>query len=201
MLISLNNSKLGDKIPSLSFPAVVTCNPEAPCFKECYARKGYMAFHQKGVYLDNYNEYKADPRAFFDNLQQWINNEDCIYKFFRYFASGDIPDPGFLRGMVETAEKCPQTKFLAFTKRFNFVNDFLSNGGTIPANLKIIFSHWCKGFEVPNPYGLPCTYVYFKDATKNDAIPEFAIPCTGSCKTCKACWDLQPGQSVYFKQH
>ena len=36
--ISPRNEKLGD-IKSISLPAVKTCNPSAPCFKYCYARK------------------------------------------------------------------------------------------------------------------------------------------------------------------
>ena len=36
--ISKGNSKMG-AIPSVSLPAGITCNPDAPCYKACYARR------------------------------------------------------------------------------------------------------------------------------------------------------------------
>ena len=36
--ISKGNSKMGS-IPSVSLPPCTTCNPNAPCFKKCYAVK------------------------------------------------------------------------------------------------------------------------------------------------------------------
>ena len=36
--ISKGNSKMG-RIASVSLPAGITCNPSAPCYKACYARR------------------------------------------------------------------------------------------------------------------------------------------------------------------
>ena len=105
-----------------------------------------------------------------------------------------------LRFVVKVAKKCKSTNFLCFTKKFDIVNNYLASGKKLPKNLNVVFSGWDKNFKIDNPYNLPCTYVYFKDTTKND-IPEYSIPCVGSCEKCKSCWTLQKFQSVFFHKH
>lgn len=200
MKISITNSKLGDKIPSLNLPTTV-CRADAPCKKGCYAKKGNWLFPKVINSLQkNLDEFNENPTKFFDDIIAYLNNDDITHKFFRWFSSGDIVNQAFLNGMVRVAEKCKQTNFLCFTKKFDLVNEYL-NILKLPKNLKIVFSAWDKTFEVPNPHNLPTTYVYFKDSSKNANIPEYAIPCVGSCVNCKACWNLKKGQSVYFNQH
>lgn len=200
MKISLTNSKLGDKIPSLNLPTTV-CRADAPCKKGCYAMKGNWLFKNVVTSLQsNLDHFLNDSEGFFNEIINYINNGDIIYKFFRWFSSGDIVNEKFLNGMVKVAKKCKQTKFLCFTKKFELVNQYL-NVSELPKNLKIVFSAWDKDFKVENPHNLPVTYINFKDPTKNADIPEFAIPCIGTCSSCKACWSLKKGQSVYFDQH
>ena len=198
--ISLTNSKLGDKIPSLNLPTSI-CRADAPCKKGCYANKGNWTFTNVQKCLNNNLElFKQHKEKFFDDIIQWLNDEDTIYKFFRWFSSGDIVNFEFFKGMVRTAKESPNTKFLCFTKKYEIVNDYILFNGDLPKNLKVVFSNW-GDFKPLNPYNLPETHVKFKNPLLNDNIPEFAIPCKGSCKTCKACWSLEKGQSVYFDIH
>lgn len=200
MKISLTNSKLGDKIPSLNLPTTV-CRANAPCKKGCYAMKGNWLFKNVVTSLQsNLDHFLADSEGFFDEIINYINNDDVVYKFFRWFSSGDIVNQTFLDGMVRVANKCKQTKFLCFTKKYELINEYL-NVAELPKNLKIVLSAWDKDFKVENPHNLPMTYINFKDQTRNAEIPEFAIPCVGTCSKCKACWSLKKGQSVYFNQH
>lgn len=200
--ISTTNSKLGYQIPSISLPPQHTCRPDAPCAKNCYAKKGHFLYknvqesHQNNldVYLNNSDDY-------FNQIIEYLNSGLITYKLFRYHVSGDIVDYNYLLGMVKTAKKCKQTKFLCFTKKFDIVNQFLEVGNRLPSNLKIVFSAWHKGFKVDNPFNLPIAYVFFKKQELNPSIPELAIPCQGHCETCIACWELKNGQSVYFNQH
>ena len=74
-------------------------------------------------------------------------------------------------------------------------------GEKLPKNLKVIFSAWHKAFKVPNPYEFPVAYVFFKKKELNPEINPLAIPCSGSCPECLACWSLKSGQSVVFNQH
>lgn len=199
--ISITNAKMGDKIPSLNLPTTV-CRADAPCKKGCYAKKGNWLFpNVQNSLNNNLQEYLKDHKNFFNQVINFINNDDVVYKFFRWFSSGDIVDYNFFKGMVQVAKTCKQTNFLCFTKKFSIVNQWLNEGHKIPKNLTIVFSGWNKGFEVENPYNLPVTYVWFKDESQNANISEYAIPCTGSCRNCKACWNLKKGQQVYFKQH
>lgn len=200
--ISLTNSKLGAAIPSVNLPAGVTCRADAPCQKGCYAKRGNWNYKNVKTSLENnFNVFKNDPKAYFDDIISQLNNDDITYKFFRWHSSGDIVNLEYLKGIIRVAESCPQTKFLCFTKKFNLVNMYLEFNPNIPSNLKIVFSAWDNTFKVNNPFNLPVTYVNFKDKTRNADIPEFAIPCVGKCYQCKACWTLERGQSVVFNQH
>lgn len=202
MKISITNSKLGAKIPALNLPALKTCRADAPCRKGCYALKGnWLYANVKNSLENNLNDFLNDSNKFFNDIVNFLNNDLTTYKYFRWFASGDIVNENFLTGMVEVAKKCKNTKFLCFTKKFEIVNNYLKQGNKLPNNLKIVFSAWTKDFKVENPYNLPMAYIFFKKAENNADIPEIAIPCKGGCENCLACWGLRKGQSVYFNQH
>lgn len=202
MKISITNSKLGDKIPSLNLPPIKTCRADAPCKKGCYALKGNWIFlNVKNSLQNNLDDFLNDKEKFFNDIINYLKNGLTTYKYFRWFSSGDIVNDDFLKGMVNVAKQCKNTKFLCFTKKFEIVNNYLNNGGVIPNNLKIVFSAWNKDFKVDNPYNLPMTYVFFKKAENNAKIPSLAIPCKGKCDECLACWGLKNGQSVFFNQH
>lgn len=199
---TLKNSKLGGFIPSIDLPPIITCRKNAPCRKGCYALKGNFRYSTKIKSMaDNLNEYKVDSQKFFNSIAEFLNNGDILYRFFRWFGAGDIVDEKFFEGVVDVANRCPQTKFLMFTKKYEIVNEYLDKNEKLPDNLHIVFSMWDKTFKVENPHNLPKAYVNFKDKTCNPEIPEFAIPCTGDCSTCKSCWSLVKNQSVYFNQH
>ena len=202
MKLSMTNSKLGAQIPALNLPALKTCRADAPCRQGCYALKGNFLFENvRKSYEDNLNHFINNPKEFFNQIIEKIDGGLATYKYFRWFASGDIVNETFLNGMIKVAKKCKSTKFLCFTKKFELVNNYLSNGGKLPSNLKIVFSAWDKDFKADNPFNLPMAYIYFKKAENNPNIPHLAIPCGGSCENCLACWSLRKGQSVYFNQH
>lgn len=124
----------------------------------------------------------------------------------RYFDAGDLPDYAFVDGMVATAKKFPEMKFMAFTKKYFLVNQWIDNNGNLPDNLNIIFSAWDKDWEVLNPHHMPVAYVDFKDSEKTPILPTKYQTCpnqkdkTITCSMCGKCWrkDLS---AVVFKQH
>lgn len=200
--ITQSNTKLGGFIPQVNLPPIITCRENCPCASLCYARKGNFSYaNVKESHRENLEAYRADANNFFETIKDFLTSGMVIYKYFRWHSSGDIVDARYFEGMVEVAKAAPNTKFLAFTKKFEIVNDYLDAGNKLPENFHVVFSAWDKDFKVDNPYGLPMTYVSFKDKSKNTEIPPLAIPCTGKCDKCLACWSLHNGQSVVFKQH
>lgn len=202
MKISITNSKLGNNIPSINLPPIITCRKDAPCKKGCYALKGNWLFKNvKNSLQSNLEDFQNDSKKFFNDIIDYLSNGLTTFKYFRWFGSGDIVNEDFFDGMIKVAKKCKQTKFLCFTKKYEIVNAYLASGKKIPSNLKVIFSAWDKDFKVDNPFQLPMAYIEFKQAERNADIPEMAIPCTGDCSKCLACWSLNKSQAVRFKQH
>lgn len=194
--VTFGNSKLGRQIASINMPAFITCRPDAPCKKGCYAGKGNWLFQNvKNSLQENLDAYKNNPKRFFDS----VTEQTALVKYCRWFSSGNIPDAEFFSGMCKVARKNKDTKYLCFTKKYEIVNNHLAEGHRIPKNLSIVLSAWSDWIP-ENPYNLPMTYVYGK-GFNNDLIPDNAIPCVGKCYQCVACWQLKKGQNVVFKKH
>jgi hypothetical protein len=194
--ISNGNNKMG-AIPSVSLPACVTCNPSAPCFKKCYAAKLERIYSSvKNAYARNLDILSDDPAAYW----QQVKAAAVVTRFFRYHVSGDIPNAAYFAEMVKTAEEIPTTKFLAFTKQYQTVNDFINGGGVIPENLKIIFSSW-DAWKCENPHKLPTSEVIFKGCEPSE---NWKI-CGGNCTECACrgvgCWEVKNGETIAFYEH
>lgn len=194
--ISPGNAKMG-AIPSVSLPACVTCNPDAPCFAKCYAAKIERIRKQShNAYARNLEILRDDPGAYW--LQ--VKAAAMVTRYFRYHVSGDIPNMKYFYNMVTLAEELPHTTFLAFTKQFNIINEYLNGGGTIPANLKIIFSNW-GAWKCENPHNLPTCEIIFKNTTPAD---NWKI-CGGNCTDCACrgvgCWELKNGETIAIYEH
>ena len=198
--ISTTNSKLG-LIPSVNLPPIESCRKDCPCSGDCYALKGRYRFKNvKETHKRNLQAYLDDPKQYFDDIYRAINNGIIVYSYFRWHASGDIVDKNYLIGMFDLARRLPTTSFLAFTKKFELVNEYVATND-IPANLNIVFSAWDKDFKLDNPHNFPVAYIKFPDEERNTAIPLDAIECSGDCTHCLRCWDICRGQSVVFHKH
>lgn len=197
MRISKGNNKIG-KIWNISLPPVKACKGCADiCGRDCYAMKSYR-------------QYPATREAWDHNFEHATNNIDSYFydigielkkykgTFFRWHVSGDILNIFYFSHMVAIAEQFPNIKFLAFTKQYKIVNEFLYLGYSLPENLQIIFSAW-PNLPMDNPHGMPIAWM--QDGTE-DRIPTDAIPCPGNCETCGMCWSLNSiGRDVYFDKH
>ena len=195
--ISKGNSKMGE-ISSVSLPALVTCRPNAPCFKECYAKKlEVLRRNVRNAYQNNWEIYKTNP----DEYWKAVTNEIALSRFFRFHVSGDIQDYGYFVQMIKIANKYPHCEILCFTKQFEIVNDVLNNV-VLPSNLHLIFSGW-EGLEMDNPHNLPEAHVIYKNG-KTTARPD-AKMCEGNCATRArsngGCWSLKLGEQVMFHKH
>ncbi len=195
------NSKTGAACLNLAFPVCV-CREDAPCKATCYACKGCQTMtNVQAAYYRNLRLYHDDPDNFFEQVY-------CKVKFsglpkVRLFDSGDFPDADFLVRLVDLCKKTPDTKYMAFTKKYEIVNEYIDKNGKLPDNLNIIFSAWDKMWEVPNPHGLGMAYVDFDDKRLNPEFPKNAFVCPGrasTCSACGACWSNKL-KAVVFHQH
>ena len=194
--ISFNNDKMGI-IPSFSFPPVLTCKNFNKCVLDCYAlRMCYRRSNTAKSWLNNFKIWQNNPQA----VEFAILNASVTSAYFRYFVGGDIPNLDFLKMMVKIANKVKTCKYLAFTKNYKLVNDYLLKGGKLPKNLKIVFSKWGKT-QINNPFNLPTSGVIFKgdEILKSDKI------CGGNCANCicqnVGCWMLRNGEEIKFLKH
>lgn len=196
--ISRGNIKMG-AIPSVSLPACTTCNPDAPCFKKCYALR--MARRYKSVanaYAHNLEVLNADIDAYWTQVKAAA----ITTRFFRYHVSGDIPNMDYLIYMIKTARDLPGTTFLAFTKQYKIVNQYIDTFGAdaIPENLKILFSNW-GDWKCENPHSLPTCEIILKGS---EPAPDWKI-CGGNCTDCACrgvgCWELKPGETIAIFEH
>lgn len=195
------NSKLGKAIISVSMPICV-CSPEYPCYKDCYARKGHQSFDNvQGGYYRNFRLYNEDNDKFFEMLFYKIKSEGLSK--VRYFDCGDFPDYNFLVKTVELAKLTPEITYLTYTKRYDYVNEFLEKGGKFPSNYLLYFSAWDKHWKFDNKFNLPIAYVDFKDKSRNPQLPSYGFNCPGkpiNCSVCGACFNPKL-KAVIFQQH
>ena len=186
--ISAGNTKTG-KIPAVSLPPIKSCGNCRYCRNKCYALKSYRMYPAvKNAWDSNYDLWKTSPMDYYLQLHEYLNK----YKpgFFRYHVSGDIPDQLYLDMIKTLARDHKDTKFLVFTKMFDF--DYRN----IPGNLSVVFSLF-PGMKKPRKSFPTATAI-----NKGDAIPENSLDCPGNCETCGMCWNLkETGKNVYFHMH
>ena len=190
--ISPGNNKMGE-VPSVSTPPIKACAKwvTKACGKACYAMKAYRIYKATHAAYDRNLEIATNHREeFFQQVMQYLVKKQPVY--FRWHVSGDMLDQDYVDNVVKVARLFPHTKFLAFTKRYEF--DYTKK----PDNLSIVFSAW-PGVEVPNPNNYPIAWM--QDGTE-DRIPEKAFKCNDGCDTCGVCWDLKTlDKDVIFNKH
>lgn len=195
--ISNGNSKMG-QIPSVSLPPIKTCTNCKHCAKDCYAAKLCRIYPSvKNAYENNLKILLSDPDDYF----MQVKYVSMFTRFFRWHVSGDIVNREYFDNMVKIAVELPGTQFLAFTKNYTVVNDWISENGNLPDNLKIIFSGWYDLLTPDNPYNLPCSNVI----NKGETVPDNYLICGGNCSECACrgvgCWQIKNGETIAFYKH
>jgi hypothetical protein len=213
---SYGNSKLGKKrVLNFGMSIYHTCNHACGCYKEkkCYGMGGTFIFgsNMKKA-AENFKYYISHPAADMVRMLQRVINNNPKIKLFRYFEIGDIPKKEFIDIMVELAENNPDIKFWTYTKKYAFVNSWLSDhDGYLPENLTIIFSHWLNDdgtyFPMPNPYNMPTSeFIPLGMEHLKDMVTHIC-PCSdptvkNECYNCEfPCHELKRGQSMALLEH
>lgn len=199
---SPGNIKMGS-IPSVSLPSKKTCR-ECACWNKCYAAKiERLRPSVRNAYQNNLDVLMMDSETYWREVEAEI----MLTKYFRFHVSGDIPNTDYLNNMVNIAKRQQHCQILCFTKKYELVNDYITENGTnahdvLPDNLHIIFSGW-TGLEMVNPYNLPEAHVAYRDGTTTARSD--AHKCPGNCTECaitdSGCWVLKSGEQVVFHEH
>ena len=202
--ISDGNRKLGN-IPNLSMLPLVTCEPDVPCRRECYALRTLKGMYRKSVlpsWAENTLLWSVDPARFEDEFHQWVAKRRKPPKQFRWFVGGDIPDMQFLAFMERVAQACPGTQFRGFTKRYTLLLRRLGDPVQLPCNLHLGFSAW-PGWRDKETKELSRFYrvAWFQPRRSPDPrMPKKTFVCLGSCTTCSHCFTANTGD-VALPQH
>ena len=197
--ISNANSKMGavasvSTLPFLTCPAVCA----GTCGAKCYAAK--LANLRPSVlksYAINTALALLRPDVYWSGIDYALKG----VRYFRFHVSGDIINAEYFSRMIDAARNNPKTEILVFTKRYNVVNNWISENGELPANLHILFSGW-NNLDPANPHNLPETNVIVPDM---DTMPDNWKMCGGNCFNCACrgvgCWQAQKGDTIAFKLH
>lgn len=196
--ISKGNSKTGELVPSVSLIPVEHCPNSESCKKLCYDVRNDCVYPSvRAKRAVNAAIYECDQDRYFSEISKACQG----FRFFRWHVGGDIVNYKYLLGMVRVAEDNPHCRFLAFTKNFNAVNEYLVEN-ELPENLQIVFSCW-PGLKVPNPNNLPTSHPLFANGVTTAHYG--AKYCTGNCSLCaidkNGCFDLKRGEEVIFLAH
>lgn len=194
--ISRGNRKLG-AIMNVSTEPIKCCPKGIPCAQgSCYALKAYRLYPDtRKARAKNGRIAKTNPTSYFSQIAQIVTDRKPSH--FRWHVAGDILNSDYLHQMCRIAAHNPRTRFLAFTKAFNIVNDY-ENRSTLPRNLAVIFSGW-PGMKIDNPHRHRIAWM--QDGTE-DRVSKNAITCPGSCENCGICFRLPKlGRDVVFQKH
>ena len=192
------NAKTGIAVPSVSLIPVYNCTNCAQCSGLCYDLRNDCCYPQcRDKRAVNAAIFEADPERYFNEINEGVKT----FRFFRWHIGGDIMSKYYLEKMVWIAEQNPHCDFLAFTKSFDIVNDYLDTH-EFPDNLHMLFSAWV-GLEMDNRHNLPTSNPLFFDGstTAHDG----ARYCSGNCTECaragEGCWTMENGDEVIFPAH
>lgn len=196
LTISIGNSKIG-AVPNISLTPGKSCRPGVPCFNEgCYAMTHYRMYPAtRNAWDSNLNLWNTNMDRFINDLSSELKRSNPLR--FRYHVGGDIPDQSYLKMMCLTAKLYGDTKFLAFTKKYELDFD------NVPDNLVIVWSAW-PGLDFPedNPHDFPTAWL---SEDPRAPLGDVHIRCPGNCSDdfCSyKCWDsLVKGMAVIFDKH
>lgn len=183
--VSRGNDKLGKRTTAnVSLLPIITCQPDVPCAKDCYARR--LAINKETIkaWMDNTAFAVHDPAGFGASLFTWLVKHKTA--FFRWHVAGDVPSLAYQAMMKAIAVNFLDTRFLAMTKWPG--GDWLDQDGERIGNLSVIYSTW-PGSPIPNKHELIRRGFNGMNWQEGDErAPKHAVLCKGACDHCRACW-------------
>ena len=205
----------------LSEPAKMPCKAYALPTEAC--KKGWELRHSAGDlicklcyaaghhYRTGRVNAKMQERLLSLKNEQWV--EAMVFLIskieskdvFRWHDSGDLQGVWHLDNIVRVANGCPRVRFWLPTIEYDMVEQYLIEGGTIPANLQIRLS--AEEIDKPAPVRLVAKnlngYARVKNkmgiswVTRNiDNVTCAATTTRHKCEHCRDCWNVK--EVVYY---
>lgn len=194
--ISQGNAKLGG-VPNFSTLPVRDCPSVCKrfCARKCYAVKTIKMYRTaRDAWRGNGDAVRRDVARACDAVRVYCQKNRP--RLFRWHVSGDLVSAEHFAQIVRVARACTETRFLIFTKAYEFVS------ASFPDNLSVVLSIWHgmpRGIvprrlsRLPRAFAGPCpNHPRFKRA----------LDCPGNCETCGLCWHLKTiAKDVRFDLH
>lgn len=196
------NTKLG-AVLNVSLPPPKTCGATMPCYRDkvCFAMKhGYTLYpNTKTAWDGNWRALMRNRSDYFQAINAAIPRSKI--RLFRWHIGGDIVDENYLIWMVAVASIHKDVRFLCFTKKYDIVEKNRKLCRIRAPNLTIVLSAW-PGMKLPRMAAKRWPIAWMRDPEAPDKrIPADAVRCDGGCDKCGLCFNMKPGQSVYFDLH
>lgn len=203
--ISLNFTNGNDKlhgIGSIALSPWKTCKNKK-CFKsrKCYGTHAHFVSFNKFVYqIENTLYLMEKPKEFEKQINAYLALNKTM-NYFRWHENGDFPNAESVAVFDRIARKNKKVHFLAMTKQYQFVNEYLkTTNGVLSKNFMIRMSKFeLDGItKIENPYNLPTTDVI----KKGQKLEPGQFLCPGvkkGCASCLACWHTP--LCVVFEYH
>jgi hypothetical protein len=128
-LVIKGNTKLGKEVGVFNLPPVQTCKPSDWCCHGrngkpgCYAQRNNHRFPS----VEKGNKRRQDASFEKDFVEKMVQEiQHGHWRYFRIHASGDFYSKQYIQKWIQITKQCPETKFLAFTRRTDFAHEMRS---------------------------------------------------------------------------
>jgi len=132
---SINTPTTGNKFCEMMAKKNTVC-------KSCYARRN-ESFRKSLVPAFTKN---VDPLTDRNYKPEILN-----HKIIRFHSYGELISPTHLANFIKIALVNPDTFFALWTKRANYVQDYIRRGGVVPSNINFIYSNPIVNVEMKTP--------------------------------------------------
>lgn len=212
--LSAGNSKVKSLCWSLLPGTKGTC---AYNCKGCYASKNYV---NKAPAVRDMRKRNTEASRRFDFVNVMTKmiqraEKDLSPRYVRVHDSGDFESYYSILDWIKITQNCPDSKFLAYTKRYDAVYTAL-NLEKLPENLNIILSimpdtpyeNMIQAIETSYIHDLPIAYsdkyTDYSRMIEEKLRHKFTTDCTyDNCAECnRICWNLKEShRAVHFYRH
>lgn len=176
------------------------------CEEFCYARNFTIAHHNACVekYAKNTLVIRNDIEKYEYELKKFFDSA-IVGGCFRYHVSGEFDSREQLLMNIKLAKKFPNWIQYGYTKRYEWIEDYLDENGILPENFVVNISPFNN--EYSNKYNLP-EFIY-DDGTNPEleSLPHCpAVDKNGhetgvTCETCRRCIYAKAGQKTAVYAH